>query len=117
MRTSTSFTSGTTGQEQCAKNDCEGRRLTGIRDVQFPAGPCLRWDRVTGDELWGSGIDTPFPSPFGSSGARHPLAYATSTPLTFLFDGSSPAMPSAWKPNEISAPAAIVPFQAAFLIT
>ena len=43
--------------------------------------------------------------------------YATSTPLTFLLDGSSPATPSAWKPNEISAPGAIVPFQSAFLMT
>ena len=43
--------------------------------------------------------------------------YAMRIPLTFLFDGNSPAMPSAWKPNEISVPAAIIPFQEAFLIT
>jgi len=41
----------------------------------------------------------------------------TATPLNFFFDGSSPATPSAWNPNDTSAPAAIVPFQSAFLIT
>ena len=59
--------------------------------------------------------------------ARHPLidpddvpsrskAY-TVTPLNFLFNGSSPTTPSAWNPNDTSEPAAIVPFQSAFLIT
>jgi len=43
--------------------------------------------------------------------------YQTATLLNFLFEGSSPAIPSAWKPSEISAPAAIVPFQSTFLIT
>ena len=79
------------------------RRLPGRkRDREFRAAPLPAAIRHRGEQ--------------GSS-ERSTAAYATTRPLTFLFDGTSPAMPSAWNPNEISAPAAIVPFQEALRIT